>query len=132
MNNYEKYKDEIVKMLIYSTKPCRKIRQIRTYSKTTAFPLAVSAENYELCRDCEKENEKWLNGEAIEFDLSELNTGDKVVMRKKGNCYSREYEVLGNSLSVLWLRDNDNKEDSGFLISHKDMLEHYVIEEVFQ
>ena len=64
MNNYEKYKDEIIKMLIYSTKPCRKIRQIRTYL--------------------------WLR-----------------------------------------LRSENQQEDSGFLISHKDMSEHYVIEEVF-
>ena len=132
MTNYEKYEDEIIKMLIYSTKPCRKIRQIRTYSENTACPLAESAENYEQCRECESLNEQWLNEEVEVFNPSELKAGDKILMRKNGNCYSREYEVLGNSLSVLWLRDNDNKEDSGFLISHKDMLEHYVIEEVFQ
>lgn len=137
MNNYEKYKDEIIKMLIYSTKTCRKIRQIRTCNETTACPLAVSAENYELCRECERLNEQWLNEEAEEFYPSELKAGDKVVMRKQGNMNFFEYEVICNMFPICWLRfrelENDTpKADNDFLIFYDDLLDDYYIKEVIK
>ena len=51
-------------------------------------------------------------------------------VRERYVSFAHEYEVLGNSLSVLWLRDSDKKEDDGFLITHNDILQHYIVKEV--
>lgn len=122
MTNYEKHKEEIIDMITRASNCIKLLRLCGHEGECGKY----------ACLDCQNKLTQWLNEEAKELDPYKLKEGDKIVMRKNGNYYSREYEVLGNSLSVLWLRDNDNKEDSGFLISHKDMLEHYVIEEVFQ
>lgn len=123
MTNYEKYKEEIINMLVREN-TCMKITQLR-YGTLKC--------KKQTCTECINEQKQWLEAEAKEFDPAELKAGDKIIMRKNGDCYTYECEVLGNSLSTLWLRLRSEKqqEDSGFLISHKDMLEHFVIEEVF-
>ena len=133
MTNYEKHKIEIIKMLIGNIGTCSKIRKIRMCSEYAECPLCSLHNGNELCKECEKLNEMWLNEEVKVFKPEELKAGDKILIRKNGYCYTHECEVLGNSFSVLWLilRNDDQQEDSGFLISHKDMSEHYVIEEVF-
>ena len=135
MINYEKYKNEIIKMLTYSTKPCRKIRQIRTYSKNADCPLDESVENYEICRECEKINEQWLNEEAKEFDPSELKAGDKIIMRKHENTEFSEFEVVCNRFPYCWLRFRDSENgkyraDDDFLIFYDDLLDKYDVKEV--
>lgn len=132
MTNYEKYKSYFIKMLIGNIGTCSKIRKVRMCSEYAECPLCSLHNGYELCKECESLNEQWLNEEVEVFNPSELKAGDKIVMRKNGDCYTYECEVLGNSLHMLWLksRNNNQQQDSGFLISHKDMLEHFVIEEV--
>lgn len=122
MTNFEKYKEEIIQMLVRG-KECINLLKLSGCEDGCKG---------RICSKCECEIEHWLNEEVKEFEPSKLKVGDKIIVRKNWDCYcyAHEYEVLGNSLSVLWLRDNDNKEDDGFLITHNDILQHYIVEEV--
>lgn len=68
MTNYEKYKNEIIKMLIISVETCNKIWQFRTGSEDAKCPFYMSSSNDKLCEDCERLNEQWLDEEAKEFE----------------------------------------------------------------
>lgn len=137
MTNYEKYKDEIVDMLVRSTTFCYKIRKIRTGSENTVCPVFAMTDSYEPCRKCEKLNKQWLNDEAEYFDPAELKAGDKIRMRKHGNTEFSEFEVVCNCFPACWLRfrESENgipKADDDFLIFYDDLLDKYEIKEVFR
>ena len=68
MTNYEKYKNEIIKMLIISVETCNKIWQFRTGSEDAKCPFYMNPSNDKLCEDCERLNEQWLNEDVKEFE----------------------------------------------------------------
>lgn len=68
MTNYEKYKNEIIKMLIISVETCNKIWQFRTGSEDAKCPYYTGCSNDKLCEDCERLNEQWLNEDVKEFE----------------------------------------------------------------
>ncbi len=72
MTNYEKYKNEIINMLVRES-TCIRIAQLR-YGK-------LKCKN-QTCKECMNEQKQWLNEEAPVFDLEELEAGDKIKMRK--------------------------------------------------
>ena len=68
MTNYEKYKNEIIKMLIISVETCNKIWQFRTGSEDAKCPFYMNSSNDKICEDCERLNEQWLNEDVKEFE----------------------------------------------------------------
>lgn len=58
MTNYEKYKDEIIDMLVREN-TCIRIAQLR-YGK-------LKCKN-QTCKECMNEQKQWLNEEAKEFE----------------------------------------------------------------
>lgn len=135
MTNYEKYKNEIIKMLIISVETCNKIWQFRTGSEDAKCPFYMSSSNYKLCEDCERLNEQWLNEDVKEFEPAEFKEGDKIVMRKHENTEFSEFEVVCNRSPYCWLRfmgleNNKAKPDKGFLISYERLMSEYDVKEV--
>ena len=124
MTNYEKYKNEIINMLVQNT--CIKLAQLR-YGKLKC--------KKQTCKECMNELKQWLNEEAKEFDPAELKEGDKIIMRKYENTESFEYDVICNCFPACWLRfrDYENREpksDKGFLISYDELMSEYDVIEV--
>ena len=126
MTNYEKYKDEIIDMLI-SSSTCSKLVKLRGYGKKCT---EIS------CCACMPELKQWLESEAPVFDLEELEAGDKIKMRKLGGNGVGLYEVVCNSFPAMWLRLRASENgvhqahDENFLISYDDLLEKYEVREV--
>lgn len=126
MTNYEKYKDEIIDMLI-SSSTCSKLVKLRGYGKKCT---EIS------CCACMPELKQWLEAEAPVFDLEELEAGDKIKMRKLGGNGVGLYEVVCNSFPAMWLRlrASENgipqESDENFLISYDDLLDEYEVSEV--
>ncbi len=128
MANYEKYKDEIIDMLI-SSSTCSKLVKLRGYGKKCT---EIS------CCDCMPELKQWLEAEAPVFDLEELEAGDKIKMRKIGEDEAWLYEVVCNSFPALWLRFRASENcvsqarDENFLIFYADLSDKYEIHEVIK
>lgn len=125
MTNYEKYKEEIINMLVREN-TCIKLAQLR-YGK-------LKCKN-QTCKECINEQRQWLNEEAKEFDPNKLKEGNKIVMRKHENTESSEFEVVCNRFPYCWLRftgleNNKAKPDKGFLISYDRLMSEYEIIEV--
>lgn len=74
MTNYEKYKNEIINMLVREN-TCIRIAQLR-YGK-------LKCKN-QTCKECMNEQKQWLNEDVKEFEPAELKAGDKIVMSKFG------------------------------------------------
>lgn len=128
MTNYEKYKDEIIDMLI-SSSTCSKLVKLRGYGKKCT---EIS------CCACMPELKQWLEAEAPVFDLEELEAGDKIKMRKIGEDEAWLYEVVCNSFPALWLRFRASENcvsqarDENFLIFYADLSDKYEIHEVIK
>lgn len=128
MTNYEKYKDEIIDMLI-SSSTCSKLVKLRGYGKKCT---EIS------CCACMPELKQWLEAEAPVFDLEELEAGDKIKTRKLGGNGVGLYEVVCNSFPAMWLRLRASENgvhqasDENFLISYDDLLEKYDVGEVIR
>lgn len=128
MTNYEKYKDEIIDMLLNSS-TCSKLVKLRGYGKKCT---EIS------CCACMPELKQWLEAEAPVFDLEELEAGDKIKMRKLGEKDAWLYEVVCNSFPAMWLRFRASENgvhqahDENFLIFYDDISKKYVIEEVIK
>lgn len=128
MTNYEKYKEEIINMLVHEN-TCLKIMQLR-YGENKC--------KKQTCTNCVNEQKQWLEAEAQVFDLEELEAGDKIKMRKLGGNGVGLYEVVCNSFPALWLRlravENgvQQAKDENFLIFYADLSEKYEIHEVLK
>lgn len=127
MTNYEKYKEEIINMLL-SDDTCIKLAQLR-YGKLKC--------KKQTCKECINEQRQWLNEEAKEFDPNKLKEGDKIVMRNHENTEFSEYEVICNRFPCCWLRftgleNNKAKPDKGFLISYDKLMSEYDVIEAFR
>lgn len=127
MTNYEKYKEEIIDMLVREN-TCLKIAQLR-YGKLKC--------NKQTCEECMNEQKQWLEAEAKEFDPNKLKEGDKIVMRKRENTEFSEFEVVCNHFPYCWLRlmgleNNKAKPDKGFLISYDRLMSEYDVIEEFR
>lgn len=128
MTNYEKYKDEIIDMLI-SSSTCSKLVKLRGYGKKCT---EIS------CCACMPELKQWLEAEAPVFDLEELEAGDKIKMRKLGGNGVGLYEVVCNSFPAMWLRlrapENGVSQARGenFLIFYADLSNKYEVHEVIK
>lgn len=127
MTNYEKYKEEIIDMLVCEN-TCMKISQLH-YGKLKC--------NKQTCKECMNEQKQWLEAEAKEFHPSELKEGDKIVMRKHENTEFSEFEVVCNRFPYCWLRftgleNNKTKPDKGFLISYDRLMSEYDVKEGFR
>lgn len=128
MTNYEKYKDEIIDMLI-SSSTCSKLVKLRGYGKKCT---EIS------CCACMPELKQWLEAEAPVFDLEELEAGDKIKMRKLGGNGVGLYEVVCNSFPALWLRLRASENgvsqarDENFLIFYADLSDKYEVHEVIK
>ena len=128
MTNYEKYKDEIIDMLI-SSSTCLKLVKLRGYGKKCT---EIS------CCACMPELKQWLEAEAPVFDLEELEAGDKIKMRKLGGNGVGLYEVVCNSFPAMWLRLRASENcvsqarDENFLIFYADLSDKYEIHEVIK
>lgn len=128
MTNYEKYKDEIIDMLI-SSSTCSKLVKLRGYGKKCT---EIS------CCACMPELKQWLEAEAPVFDLEELEAGDKIKMRKLGEDEAWLYEVVCNSFPALWLRFRASENcvsqarDENFLIFYADLSDKYEVHEVIK
>lgn len=145
MKNYEKYKGEIIKMLVSSVETCPEIWQLRTGSEDRKCPFMRISDKF--CGECESLNEQWLNEEVKKYDPYELKTGDKIKMRRLRDCSAKVYEVVCNSFPALWLRLRTSEKDvsflaseygaswakdENFLIFYDDISKDYEIEEVFR
>ena len=128
MTNYEKYKGEIIDMLI-SSSTCSKLVKLRGYGKKCT---EIS------CCACMPELKQWLEAEAPVFDLEELEAGDKIKMRKLGEDEAWLYKVVCNSFPALWLRFRASENgvhqasDENFLISYDDLFDKYEVSEVIR
>ena len=128
MTNYEKYKGEIIDILI-SSSTCSKLVKLRGYGKKCT---EIS------CCACMPELKRWLEEEAPVFDLEELEAGDKIKMRKLGEKDAWLYEVVCNSFPALWLRFRASENcvsqarDENFLIFYADLSDKYEVHEVIK
>lgn len=127
MTNYEKYKEEIIDILVREN-TCIRIAQLR-YDK-------LKCKN-QTCKECMNEQKQWLEAEAKEFDPAELRTGDKIKMRKRGSTEFSEVQVFCNLFPIFWMRplDYENhkpKSDKDFLISYDKLMSEYDVIEVFR
>lgn len=125
MTNYEKYKYDIINILINGT-TCSKLRKLQGYSKKC---------NDISCSSCVPKLRQWLEAEANEFDPAELKAGDKIVMREYGDNEFSEFEVICNSFPACWLRFRKHesgapKSDDNFLIFYDDLTNEYEVKEV--
>ena len=137
MTNYEKYKNEIIKMLVSSVSTCNKIWQFRTGSEDAKCPFYTSSFSGKYCKECESLNEQWLNEEINVFDPYKLKEGDKIIMRKYVNTEFSEFEVVCNRFPYCWLRFRDSENgtyraDDDFLIFYDDLLDKYELREVIR
>ena len=127
MTNYEKYKEEIIQILVRG-KGCINLLKLSGCEDECKG---------RICSKCEYEIKHWLNEEAKEFDPTELKEGDKIIMRKYENTKSFEYDVICNCFPTCWLRfrnyENDKpKSDKGFLISYDKLMSEYDVIEVIR
>lgn len=128
MTNYEKYKNEIINMLVREN-TCIRIAQLR-YGK-------LKCKN-QTCTNCVNEQKQWLEEEAPVFDLEELEAGDKIKMRKIGEDEAWLYEVVCNSFPALWLRFRASENcvskarDENFLVFYADLSDKYEVHEVIK
>ncbi len=128
MTNYEKYKGEIIDILLNSS-TCSKLIKLRGYGEKCTV---IS------CCTCMPELKQWLEAEAPVFDLEELEAGDKIKMRKLGGNGVGLYEVVCNSFPAMWLRLRASENgvhqahDENFLIFYDDISKQYVIEGVIK
>ena len=128
MTNYEKYKEEIINMLVHEN-TCLKIMQLR-YGENKC--------KKQTCTNCVNEQKQWLEAEATAFDLEELEAGDKIKMRKLGEKDAWLYEVVCNSFPALWLRFRASENcvsqarDENFLIFYADLSDKYEVHEVIK
>lgn len=124
MTNYEKYKEEIIQMLV-GGKECVNLLKLSGCEDGCKG---------RICSKCECEIEHWLNKEVKEFDPAELKEGDKIIMRKHENTESFGYDVICNCFPACWLRfrsENDKPEfDKHFLISYDRLMSEYHVIEV--
>ena len=132
MTNYEKYKDELIDMLVKGS-ACEKIKKLSGYENECGKQKCSVC-----CSVCEEKIKRWLEAQAPLLDLEELKVGDKIKMRKIWDGSAYEYAVVCNSFPCLWLRlrksENDEQrvEEDNFLISYNDISKYFNIEEVFR
>lgn len=127
MTNYEKYKEEIINMLVREN-TCIKLAQFH-YGK-------LKCKN-QTCKECINEQRQWLNEEVKEFDPYKLKEGEKIIMKKRGSTEFSEVEVVCNRFPTCWLRLRDYKNDKpksdkGFLISYDELMSECDVIEVFR
>lgn len=143
MTNYEKYKDEFIKLLSEnqkpeSKKPCFAVWLTRTNGKKLGCPHFINPKNKNTCKECAALNKQWLMAEAVLFEPAEFKAGDRIIMRKRGDLEFYELKVVCNSFPALWLRFRASENgipqasDENFLISYDDLLEKYEVKEVLK
>lgn len=125
MTNYEKYKEEIINMLVRG-KECINLLKLSGCEDECKG---------RICSKCEYEIKHWLNEEFKEFDPAELRTGDKIKMRKRGSTEFSEVQVFCNLFPIFWMRrlDYENhkpKAYKDFLISYDKLMSEYDVIEV--
>lgn len=106
MDNYEKYQNKIIDMIIDDIDMCEELLKIKSHNPHAECPTKEFDD--EVCISCARSIISWLLRDADKIDWETIESGTKIDMTRKDTKKRFTSTVIHRDKDYIWLRcEND-------------------------